>query len=287
MSGTFRHDHPDPLSVPVRDAATVMLVRDGEDGLEVCLMQRNLDSDFVGGAMVFPGGGLDPADSSPAAYARCAGRDDAGASRLLDVPADGLAYWVAVVRESFEEAGVLLARTASGGPVDLGDPALAARCRVHRSAVDSGGRTLTEVLEEEDLYVAAGDIHYFSRWITPLGAPRRYDTRFFVAAAPEDQEVTHDERELIGTHWSTPAAALAQHDAGEITLIFPTVRSLVALARFASAGDVLAHAAGLAVVEPVLPTITESPDGVRIVLPGDPEHNGGRYDAYTGRPVTD
>ncbi|MFZ4519669.1 MAG: NUDIX hydrolase [Microthrixaceae bacterium] len=287
MSGTFRHDHPDPSSVPVRDAATVMLVRDGDDGLEVCLMQRNLDSDFVGGAMVFPGGGLDEADAFPAAYARCAGRGDAEASRLLDLPADGLSYWVAVVRESFEEAGVLLARTASGDPVDLADEALAARCREHRRAVDTGERTLAEVLEEEDLYVAAGDIHYFSRWITPLGAPRRYDTRFFVAAAPGDQEVTHDDRELIGTHWSTPAAALARQEAGEITLIFPTVRSLVALDRFATAGEVLAHSASLARVEPVLPTITESPDGVRIVLPGDPEHTGGRYDASTARPVTD
>jgi hypothetical protein len=131
----------------------------------------------------------------------------------------------------------------------------------------------------------AGALHYFSRWITPLGAPRRYDTRFFVAAAPELQEVTHDDRELIGTHWMTPADALHRHKAGEFVLIFPTVRSLVGLTRFSTAADVLAHAASQAEVPAVLPTVVESPDGTRIVLPGDPEHTGGVYDAFSARPL--
>ena len=140
---------------------------------------------------------------------------------------------------------------------------------------------------QEGLRIDTAGIHYFSRWITPLGAPRRYDTRFFVAAAPPEQEPLHDDREVVASRWFTPAEALRRHDAGEITMIFPTVRTLVALDRFGTAADVLAHARSLARVEAVLPLMRESPDGIRIVLPGDPEHTGGTYDAFTAQPVDD
>lgn len=285
MNRTVAFDHARPEDVPVRDAATVMLLRDGAGGLEVCLMQRNLDSDFVGGAHVFPGGGVDLEDSAPGTEAICTGLDDADASRRLGLDRGGLAYWVAAIRESFEEAGVLIARHADGRPLDLSDPTVAQRYRLHRSDVDHGRRTIAAVAAEEDVRLDAGALHYFSRWITPLGSHRRYDTRFFVAAAPPDQEVTADERELIATEWWTPADALRRHDAGEITLIFPTVRSLVALARFERSADVLDHARTLARVNAVLPTVTESEDGTRIVLPGDPEGTGGVDDAWTARTV--
>ena len=107
-------DTPDPDSVPVRDAATVMLVRDGAAGIEVFMLRRNLNSDFVGGAYVFPGGGVDPSDGGPEVEAVCVGRTDVEASKLLGVQQGGLAFWVAAIRESFEEAGVLLARHADG-----------------------------------------------------------------------------------------------------------------------------------------------------------------------------
>jgi 8-oxo-dGTP pyrophosphatase MutT (NUDIX family) len=285
VSDLFPNLPDDPDAVPVRPAATVMLLRDGVDGLEVCLMQRNLQSDFVGGAYVFPGGGLDPDDATAEIYERCAGRTDADASLLLDLPDGGLAYWVAAVRESFEEAGVLLAVDAAGAPVAFDDAEVRTRFEQHRRTVDAGERSLLDVLRDEDLAVDVTALHYFSRWITPLGAPRRYDTRFFVAAAPEWQEVSHDDRELIGTYWMSPQEALDRSAAGEFTLIFPTIRSLVALTRFDDSAAVLDHAAGLAEVPAVLPTIRESPDGLRIVLPGDPDHPGGMYDAMTGRPV--
>ncbi len=275
----------DPDAVPVRDASTVMLVRDGDTGLEVCLMQRNLDSDFVGGAYVFPGGGVDTDDDSPAVATVCAGLDDAEASRRLGVDRGGLAFWVAAIRESFEEAGVLIARHADGRPLDAEDPSLSERLVVARRDVDESRRRIADVAAEERLVLDAGALHYFSRWITPLGSHRRYDTRFFVTAAPQDQEVRHDDRELIGTHWWTPHEALRRHDDGEIVLIFPTVRTLVALSRFDRSADVLAHAAGLSQVEPVLPLLTDGPGGARIVLPGDPEGTGGVYDAWSARPL--
>ncbi len=279
-------DSPTPEQVPVRDAATVMLLRDGSDGPEVCLMQRNLNSDFVGGAYVFPGGAVDPADAEVAVAQRCPDLDDVEASRRLGLAVGGLAFWVAAIRESFEEAGVLLARHADGRRLDLSDPGAAERFAGHRDDVDNERRTIAEVAVQEDLHLDVGQLHYFSRWITPLGAHRRYDTRFFVCAAPEGQEVVEDSRELIGTQWLTPAEALRRHDAGDITMIFPTVRTLVALSRFERADAVLDHARAQSRVEGILPTISDGDDGMRIVLPGDPEHVGGVYDAWTARPLS-
>jgi 8-oxo-dGTP pyrophosphatase MutT (NUDIX family) len=278
-------DHPDPGSVPVRDAATVMLLRDGPDGLEVCMLERNLRSDFVGGAHVFPGGGVDDEDRSPAASAVCRGRDDREASRLVGVDRGGLAFWVAAIRESFEEAGVLLATDRDGASLRLRDTESVRRFGHHRVAVDSGRRTLAEICVEEDLLLDVGALHYFSRWVTPLGAPRRYDTRFFVAAAPAGQDALHEGREVVGTRWLTPADALAEHAAGAMTLIFPTVRTLVALDRFERAGDVLEHAAAQSAVEPVVPMLRDEGGGLRLVLPGDPEGTGGVYDPVTGEPT--
>jgi 8-oxo-dGTP pyrophosphatase MutT (NUDIX family) len=285
VSTVVGRDHPDPDAVPVRDAATVMLLRDGPDGLEVCMMQRNLNSDFVGGAYVFPGGAVDPEDADPATFARCSGTDDAAASALLGIPSGGLAFWVAAIRESFEEAGILLARHRDGRPLSFADDRVAARFVGHRGDVDHGRRTLADVAGAEDLTLDTGALQYFSRWITPLGAHRRYDTRFFVARAPEGQVALHDDRELISTDWLTPDEALRRHDAEELVMIFPTVRSLVALQRFDTAASVVDHARSLAAVPAVLPTVDESAAGTRIVLPGDPEGTGGVYDASTARPL--
>jgi 8-oxo-dGTP pyrophosphatase MutT (NUDIX family) len=285
VSSVVDIDHPDPDSVPVRDAATVMLLRDGEAGIEVCMLQRNLNSDFVGGAYVFPGGGVDDADTAESTFAVCRGRDDAGASRLVGVPRGGLGFWVAAIRESFEEAGVLLATGPDGEPLRFGDQDTIRRFGHHRVAVDTGRRSIAEICREEQLHLDAGALHYFSRWVTPLGAPRRYDTRFFVAAAPSQQDALHDDREVIGTKWLTPAAALADHAAGRMTMIFPTVRTMVALDRFERAGDVLSHAAAQSQVDAVVPMLSDEGGGLRLVLPGDPEGTGGVYDAISGDPL--
>jgi 8-oxo-dGTP pyrophosphatase MutT (NUDIX family) len=260
---------PDPEGVPVRDAATVMLVRDGEAGLEVFMLRRNLNSDFVGGAYVFPGGGVDPADSGDDVESVCTGRNDAEASRTLGVPAGGLAYWVAAIRESFEEAGYLMALGADGQMVSLHDPDTAERFVRHRAQVDAGDLRLVDLCRSEHLLLATGGLEYFSRWITPLGAPRRYDTRFFVAHAPTRQTPVHDDREVIANLWIRPADALDRHHAGRFELIFPTVRTLEALALFSTADDLVDHARHIDQVEAVLPTIVEDHGGLRIVLPGD------------------
>lgn len=267
-----------PDEVPVRDAATVMLVRDGDDGVEVFMLRRNLNSDFVGGAYVFPGGGVDPADGAPDVEPLCVGRTDTEASSLLGVDSGGLAFWVAAIRESFEEAGLLMAVDAAGEMLRFDDEDVNDRFVDHRRSVDAAERTLVDVAREEDLRLATDRIHYFSRWVTPLGAPRRYDTRFFIAHPPEAQDPVHDDHEVIANLWIRPADALERHGRGEFELIFPTVRSLEALARFSTAEEIVRHAAAISDIQPVLPTIEEGPHGLRIVLPGD-----GSYDAVTSK----
>ncbi len=260
--------------VTLRDAATVLLLRDGSDGLEVFMLRRNLNSDFVGGAYVFPGGAVDPEDRHADLDEICEGRCDDDASRRLDIASGGLAFWVAAIRESFEEAGVLLAYDRSGQIVDLDHHAGVERWAEHRRAVDTSERRLIEVCAQEELRLAVDGMHYFGHWITPEGAPRRYDTRFFMAAAPVNQTPLHDDHEVIANEWLRPADGLARVEAGELTMMPPTTASLRAIARFDCAADALAAATEITDVPTILPRVIAVDGGVRIVLPGDPHYDG-------------
>ncbi|HEY6427125.1 MAG TPA: hypothetical protein VIX84_07810 [Acidimicrobiales bacterium] len=267
---------PPAAPVTVRPAATVMLVRDasrpdGASALEVLMVRRNLRSDFVGGASVFPGGAVDPLDGGAEAEALCAGRSDDEASALLGQPAGGLAYWVAVVRETFEEAGLLLAERPEGPGLLAGDPEEEARFAAARREVNDGSRRFLDLCRDEGLRLAVGDVHYFAHWITPRGAPRRYDTRFFVAAAPPGQIAAHSAGETIAEVWITPEDALARHRSGEIEIIFPTIRNLQVISRFPTSGALLAAAARASSAVPAIePRVVADGNGMRIVLPGDP-----------------
>jgi 8-oxo-dGTP pyrophosphatase MutT (NUDIX family) len=264
--------------VPLRDAATVLLVRDGDDGLEVFMLRRNLQSDFVGGAYVFPGGAVDPPDRGDALEPWCRGRSDAEASTRLGIDTGGLAFWIAAIRESFEESGYLLAYGPDGGLVSLADPEVAERFVAHRRAVDQGERSLVSVCEEEGLQLAVDTMWYFGHWITPEGAPRRYDTRFFLAAAPPNQVPVHDDRETIANVWIRPADALERQRAGEFTMLPPTIASLRALLASETAAQALEAAAEIVDVPTVQPRVIMDDGGVRIVMPGDPEYDA----AYRG-----
>ncbi len=253
----------------VRDAPTPA----GGTSLEVLMVRRNLRSDFVGGAYVFPGGAVDPLDGGAEAEVFCAGRSDAEASTLLGVASGGLAYWVAVVRETFEEAGLLLADREGGPDLLAGDSAEEARFAAARVAVNAGTLRFLDLCREEHLQLGVGDIHYFAHWITPRGAPRRYDTRFFVAAAPPGQIAAHDAGETIADVWISPHDALERHRAGEIEIIFPTIRNLQAIGRFATSVELLAAAARASSAVPTIePRVVPDGNGMRIVLPGDPAY---------------
>lgn len=262
-------------AVPLRDAATVLILRDGDDGIEVFMLKRNLNSEFVGGAYVFPGGAVDPADRQDDLGPFCVGRSDTDASRRLDVVRGGLAFWVAAIRESFEEAGVLLAYDRYGSVVDLDDVTSAHRWVEHRQAVDTGMRRLVEVCQQEQLRLAVDGMHYFGHWITPEGAPRRYDTRFFLAAAPPNQTPLHDDREVIANTWVRPEEGLERAAAGELMMMPPTTASLRAIARFDTAAEALAAATEIRQVPRILPRIVSYAGGMRIALPGDPGYESG------------
>ena len=266
------------MTVPLRDAATVMLVRDavdeaGRPAVEVCMLKRNLASEFVAGAYVFPGGSLDPEDRGDAAEELCRGLDDGLASEILGVEAGGLAFWVAALRECFEEAGVLLAqpRDAADGTavLDTSDPGVRARFEAHRLAINEGRTGLLDVCRQEGLVLAADTVHYVSHWITPELAPKRYDTRFFVTAAPPGQVAHHDDGEMIATIWVRPNDALARFEAGEIELLPPTIANLVELGLHATTDEVMAWARAVTDVPTILPIVLIEDGQLLVLRPGD------------------
>jgi 8-oxo-dGTP pyrophosphatase MutT (NUDIX family) len=259
-----------------RPAATVIVARDQPDGgFEVLMLLRNLRSDFVGGAYVFPGGAVDPDDASDTAARRCLGLDDTAASAMLGLERGGLAYWVACARELFEEAGLMLARHEDGRALDADDVGLVERLAVHRDAVNDASVAFLDVLAAERLVLDGAALSYFAHWITPVGPPRRYDTRFFVAAAPPGQVPLHDDKELVANCWVTPADALERHRRGEMQLILPTIKNLEAVGRFASATSLLDAARAAVSVPTIEPKIVPDGDGVRILLPGDDGYDDG------------
>jgi len=233
---------PAPAEVPIRQAATVMLVRDGATGVEVCMLQRRLQSAFVAGMHVFPGGALDHEDADPRWNDRVQGLDDGLASERLGIDRGGLAYWIAAVRETIEECSLFPALRADGSMLRIDGPGEAVRFEQHRVALDAGETDLLAICEAEDLRLDVGGMHYFARWITPKGVSRRYDTRFFVAAAPEGQEAVHDGRETIASVWIRPIDALAGLAAEDLSMLPPTVACLRSLLPYASVHEILAAA---------------------------------------------
>ena len=262
-----------PPGKALRDAATVMLLRDGDTGLEVFMLRRTLNAAFVGGFYVFPGGVVDPADRAADVEAGCIGLTDAVASDRLGIDGGGLAYWVAAVRECFEEAGVLLARDQHGDTVSFTEPATAARFGEHRHAVHGGTLRLAEMCAHEGLRLETDAIAYVSHWITPVGEPRRFDTRFFVARAPLGQEPLHDDSETIASLWINPATAIDQATSGELQMIVPTMRNLEFLAPHDSCDAVMAVAHALGHPPTILPRIVRRGESIAILLPDDPAYD--------------
>jgi 8-oxo-dGTP pyrophosphatase MutT (NUDIX family) len=250
-----------------RPAATVLTLRDATNGYEILMLRRNIRSDFVGGAHVFPGGAVDDTDTN--AEHLVYGVSDEAASRRLDLDRGGLAFYVACLRELFEEAGLLIACDDAGRAVNLTDPHDVARMAAHRRAVNAGELDFLSMIEGEGLRLDLRGLEYVAHWITPVGPPRRYDTRFFVALAPNGQFATHDAGETVADLWVRPHEALGAHARGEFEMMFPTVRNLQAIAHFSSSDEVLDYARSLRSIVPVRPQIVERDGAMVIVTPGD------------------
>ena len=264
----------DLSTVPLRPASTVMLLRDSEHDMEVFMMQRTTTAAFASGMYVFPGGRVDDVDGASELDDLCEGLTDAEASDLLRVPSGGLAYWVAAIRESFEEAGVLLARDERGDFVRLNDPDSQQRFAAARHAVHDGALSLAEFCRQEGLRLAVDTISYVSHWVTPVGEKRRFDTRFFVAVVPPAQDLMHDDKETIASLWVTPTDALGRAQRGELAMIPPTVANLQFLAPHHSTSAAVAAAQTIGVPTPIVPKLRYGSDGrvVEVLFPDDPDY---------------
>lgn len=215
----------------MRLAATIVLLRDTADGYEVFMMKRASRMDF-GGLHVFPGGKVDIADAHGAMASHCSGLTDDEASARLGIEDGGLAYWVAAIRECFEESGMLLVYGPDGAMLRARKPRWAEGLRALRDELNAGERDFLAICQQMQMQLAADRVHYFSHWLTPEGPPRRYNTRFFVAAAPREQEGLHDESELVDSEWIRPQEALEMHEHGKFQMIYPTLTTLRALAEW-------------------------------------------------------
>ena len=253
-----------------RHASTVLLLRDSERGVEVFMERRHIKSDFVGGAYVFPGGRVDPEDRVDEAL--CHGLTDRDASDRLSLQEGGLTFYVAAIRECFEEAGVLLAYDRDGRLLDFSDRSVEERYETLRAELNAGRLNLLDIAAREGLTLATDRISYWAHWITPEGQPRRYDTRFFVARVPRNQTAGHDDHELTNSAWVTAREALEHGRRKEWMIIFPTIRNLQKLAEYESADAAIAAMDAQEEFPVMQPRVLlgRTPDEpARAVLPGD------------------
>jgi 8-oxo-dGTP pyrophosphatase MutT (NUDIX family) len=223
-------------------AATLLLLRDGSEGLEVLLIARHDAAGFAGGATVFPGGKVDTGDRNRA------------------VASVGDPFAIAAIRETFEECGILLARRAAEG-VMLSAAALADLLGRQSSVADFGA-----FVDRAGLALATDALVPFAHWITPADQPKRFDTRFFLAPAPPGQMARHDGREAMEVHWLTPEGAIAAARRGEIKLVLPTRLNLLKLGRCKTVADALATARRSEIVT-VQPELVQTPDGPAFHIP--------------------
>ncbi len=253
-------------------SATLMLFRDGPHGEpEVLLLERSGKSESFGGAFVFPGGKVDLHDAHGDFEALCAGLDDRRASAILGVPRYGLAYWMGAIRESFEEAGILLAYDRDGAIVRLHEPDTKARFTDYRAALNRGEITLLDICRREHLRLATDQLLYYSHWVTPVPMPRRFDTRFFVCRAPEHQESIIDNHEAVSQIWINPAEALRRAREDDFAIFFPTIKNLEGIAQHPTTAQLLIAVAAQTEFPRVLPLRIETASGKPgVLIPGDP-----------------
>ena len=258
-----------------RPAATVLLFREGRDGVEVLAIRRHEKLAFMGGMWVFPGGSVCAADASPAVFARIPAASQTGCARLGTLQGEYidahecLALAVAACRETFEETGVLLASNAGGQHCDND---LTARLQERRRAIASQPELFADLLLAEDLYLRVERLVYWAHWITPSVVSRRFDTRFFLAPVPSDQRAVIDSTETIDHAWMSPRALVAAAQSGSMPVSHPTLYNLMeldaSLQEHSSLQSLLIAEAQRSVVT-ILPKMIHE-EHTAMVLPWDP-----------------
>ena len=259
-----------PEVAKARPASTVLLLRDsaGPDGggeIEVFMMVRHYEIDFNSGALVFPGGSVDAGDQEIASNPElCAGGEG------LD--AETLGFRIAGTRKTFEESGILLARPR--GSTTLVDARRAGEIEAkHRAALCEGNTTFLKVLADNAMVLTLDGLVPYAHWITPEGMPKRFDTWFFLAAAPPDQVGAHDGKESTDSIWVSPREALAGGESGRFKLPFPTVRNLIKLGKHRTVKAALDEARQSRIVT-VMPVMTRLNGGRQLRIPAEAGYDG-------------
>jgi 8-oxo-dGTP pyrophosphatase MutT (NUDIX family) len=249
-----------------RPASTVLLLRDGSaDAIEVFMMVRHYEIDFASGALVFPGGSVDATDQGivdqPGLHV---GSDDLDAATLN--------FRIAAIRETFEESGILLARPR--GSNQLIDALRAGEIAAsHRAPLCDGEVTFAQVIVQHDLVLALDLLVPYAHWITPEKMPKRFDTWFFLAAAPPEQVGAHDGRESTDSIWLSPREALEGSDSRRFKLPFPTTRNLIRLGKQGSVAAALEDARQRPIVT-VMPVMTKDGDKRQLRIPAEAGYDG-------------
>src|SRR5438874_2511049 len=261
-------------AVTPRPASTILLLRDatGTDEIEVFMMVRHYEIDFNSGALVFPGGSVDKGDQEiiarPELYSGGEGLD-----------ASALSFRIAAIRETFEESGILLARPR--GSDALIDAKRAGEIEAaHRAALCDGNTTFLKVIIENGLLLALDELVPYAHWITPEGMPKRFDTWFFLAAAPPEQAGAHDGKESTDSIWVSPREALAGGESGRYKLPFPTTRNLIKLGKQTSVKAALDDGRGKPIVT-VMPVMTKLNGGRQLRIPLEAGYDGEIFEVGT------
>jgi 8-oxo-dGTP pyrophosphatase MutT (NUDIX family) len=263
------------MAVIPKKAATVILLRDKEpEGFEVFLLKRHEKSSFMGGNFVYPGGRVDRDDGSLESCSLSKGITFEEAQKILGgitSPEEGFAYWIAGIRELFEEAGILLAYDQSGNFFQFKNRDEQERFLNYRNSLQQGKMTICEMAQKEKLSLALDQLHYYAHWITPEARSERFDTRFFLAHYPLGQEASHDQKETTAGVWLTPRKALEENLKGEVILSPPTLKTLEDLSRFKTIDEVFSSQKTKD-IRPILPILTKISSGPLIIFPWDPEY---------------
>ena len=254
-------------------AATVLLVRDCGDELEVLMVKRSKRPPF-GNLYVFPGGKIDASDKDLNITNFCNGLNDEQASIKLGVDEGGLSYWVACVRECFEEVGILLAIKNNGEELDL-NGADKHKFDNYRRMLLENKISLFEICKKENLSLNLNNIEPFSHWITPEIEIKRFDTRFFIAYIPAKQTERHDGNELTDSVWISPKKALDRSLNGEMPMIMPTISNLQQCLEFDSGQKLLEHQSKLTNddIPSILPKFFKNEGKWVGLLPGDEDYD--------------
>jgi len=239
---------------PIRPAATIIIVRPAAPQYEILMLKRTQSAVFAGGMYVFPGGKIDSSDYDSRLQKYLSPLAPEQRLQQQALGDDWQACWVAGIRESFEEAGILLAYNKRGAMVDtFNTDLLSARDRIHQGQID-----MLTFCERHELTLALDQVHYFNRWVTPPGRPRRFDTRFFIAQAPAKQDHQHDGGETTDSLWISPQQALSDNKQDRFGMMRVTIKQLETLNAYPSVEALLTMIKGQKTFEHYQPSLPKS-----------------------------